>query len=135
MDRPSPKEWRLVARCLLEEGILIGSYTEIWTDPLPWRVLPTFRECIDAITVLIGGGHGVEPSFVKACVMHSSSDGFVSYFLDEVAEFVVKDPEARAYWETLVTDDRFPHRCPHCPAAAYVGYLQVECKAECRSGS
>lgn len=130
-EGPTQKEYRLVARCLLESGLQIGSYEEIWTSTQAWRALGTLRECMDAITLLIGGNHAVKASFVKACVMQADGISETPYVLDEMAEFLVSDDEARQYWQTMTGDDMFPHRCPHCKAAAYVGFLQVECKARC----
>lgn len=128
---PSALEHKLVARCLLENGVLIGSHAEIWTSGIAWRALGTFRECIDAITLLIGGGHAVQASFVKACVMQADGLSEVPFCLDEIAEFMVNDPEARLYWHVRVRDDMYPHACPRCGSAAYVGFLQIECRARC----
>jgi hypothetical protein len=132
IEIPSEKEMKLVARCMLESSILIGSQKDIWTHPSAWRMLTTFRECINAITTLIGGNHGVKASFIKACVMQSDGMSEVPFALDEVAEFLVDDNEARVYWQTMCIDDMFPHTCPHCGAAAYIGYLLVECKGKCQ---
>lgn len=131
MRPASAKEYRLVARCILESGILIGSYSDIWTHHYATEVLGTLRECIDAISLLIGGSHSVKASFVKACVMQADGLSKAPLFLDEVAEFLVEDDECRVYWQGMCLDDRFPHRCPHCNAAAFIGFLQVECKAKC----
>lgn len=131
---PTDWEWKLVARCMLEQHVLFGSFEEIWASPLTWRALGTWRECIDAISLLIGGSHSVKASFVKSCVMQADGISEAPYMLDEVAEFLVEDSEARVYWQAMCADDRFPHRCPHCGAAAYVGFLQVECKAACPRG-
>lgn len=98
------------------------------------QVLGTFRECIDAITTLIGGGHGVRASFVKACVMQADGLGKTPYLLDDVAEFLITDQESRDYWQMMCQDDRFPHKCPQCGAAAFIGFLQIECKAQCSRG-
>lgn len=130
-EGPTDKEYRLVARCFLESGTLIGSYEDIWSVPAAWRALGTFRMCMDAITLLIGGGHAVKASFVKACVMQTDGISEAPYLLDEMAEFLVDDDEARTHWQTFITEDRFPHRCPRCSAAAFIGFLQVECKARC----
>lgn len=124
-------ERALVARALLESGILIGSVDEIWSHPSAYRALGTWRMCVEAITDLIGGGHGVQASFVKACVMQIDGLDSAPYALEEVAEFIVSDPIARMYWQSMVTDRDYPHRCPHCSAAAFVGFLQVDCKARC----
>ena len=131
---PSHKERRLLARCLLESGVLIGSVDEIWTHGIPWKALPTFRECVESITLLVGGGHAVRAPFVKSCVLQSTRVGFAPFCLDEIAEFLVADGEARDYWDGQVSDDMYPHRCPFCGAAAFIGFNQVECKASCQSG-
>lgn len=131
MFTPSKIERALVARALLEGGVLIGSVDEIWTHPSAYRALGTWRMCIEAITDLIGGGHGVQPSFVKACVLQFDGISETPFALEEVADFIVSDPVARMYWQTLIPDVDYPHRCPHCSAAAFVGFLQVDCKARC----
>ncbi len=128
---PSPEEFRLVARCLLESGVLIGSPEEIWTHSSAFRALETLRECVDAIVQLIGGKHGVKASFVKACVMQADGLSEAPFCLDEVAEFLVHDGEARRYWQGHVSDDMYPHRCPVCGAAAFIGFLQIDCKGSC----
>lgn len=122
----------LVARALMESGELIGSEDEIWSSPYAYRALVTWRLCIEAITELIGGGHGVQASFVKACVMHMDDMSTnAPYALDAIAEFMVGDTLCRLYWSALVSDQDYPHRCPHCNAAAFIGFLQVDCKACC----
>ena len=131
MTGPSRIERALVARALLEGAVLIGSPDDIWSSPLAFRALATFRMCVEAITELIGGGHGVQASFVKACVLQMDGLGGVPYALEEMAEFLVSDTVARMYWDGMTCDSRFPHRCPHCSSAAYVGFLQVDCKASC----
>jgi hypothetical protein len=131
VTRPTKIERALVARCLLESGVLIGTVDEIWTHPNAYRAFETWRMCVDAIVELIGGGHGVQSSFVKACVMQFDGLSGVPYALEEVAEFLVTDPVARMYWDGLTLDSHYPHRCPHCRAAAFVGFNQVDCKARC----
>lgn len=130
---PSLKEQHLLSRCLIEAGVFPETSTrQLWGSPLAWVAYSTWRECLDALTILIGGGHGVEASFVKACVMQADGISEVPYCLDEIAEFMVDDAEARAYWQQLCQDDMFPHVCPRCGAAAFVGFLIVECKAQCQ---
>ncbi len=128
---PSDTEYRLVARCMLENGILIGSHAELWGHGSAWLVLLTMRQCIEAITELIGGGHGVQKSFVKSCVMQMDGVTSVPYHLEDITEFLIDDSEARAYWQSLCTDDRYPHRCPACGMAAFIGFLLIDCKGEC----
>jgi hypothetical protein len=131
-DEPSPMERALVARALCEQGVLIGTADDIWTHPSAYRALFTWRLCVDAISLLIGGGHGVQASFVKACVMQMDEvGGTVPFALDEIADFMMTDGVARLYWTCFVSDDDWPHRCPHCGAAAFVGYLLVDCRARC----
>lgn len=130
---PSPQERELVGRCLLEQGVLIGSVDEVWTHPNASRALRTLRMCVDAIAELVRGGHGVKASYVKAVVMQTDGLSDFPFALDEVAEFLVEDGRARAYWDVRVPDRRrFPHRCPRCGAAAFVGFNLVDCKAGCR---
>lgn len=128
---PTKAEKMLIARCLLECGELIGSVDDIWTSPRAYRALTTWRMCIDAIVDLIGGSHAVQASFIKACVMQTDGISATPAFLEEIAEFLVSDTLARLYWQSLVSDKHFPHRCPHCNAAAFIGFLQVDCKARC----
>ncbi len=121
-----------MARCLADQGvILVESLEEVWYTGLGPRALGTWRECVDAITLLIGGGHAVQASFIKACVMQADGISEIPFCLDEVAEFLVDDHEARAYWQDMLPDERFPHLCPACGAAAYWGYNVIECKAGC----
>jgi hypothetical protein len=117
---------------MLQQGLLIGNEEEIWTHQNAWRALGTFRECVDAITLLIGGSHGVEASFVKACVMQAEGLAGTPYALDEIAEFMVTDSECRHYWQTQTNDDRFPDRCPFCGGAGWIGFNLIECKGRCR---
>lgn len=129
---PNASERRLIARCLFEGGVLIGSPDEIWSHSDAYRALGTWRECIDAITQLTDGKHMVRASFVKACVMQSEDlNGQVPFELETIADFVTSDSEARHYWDQLMADDRFPGRCPFCGAAAYIGFFQIECKSRC----
>lgn len=132
-ESPSKSERELIGRCLLECGELIADdIDQVWTHPLAYRALKTWRLCVDAITELIGGGHGVQASFVKACVMQTDGLRDAPFLLDEIAEFMIIDGRARKYWDGLTVDKWFPHRCPHCRAAAFIGYLQVDCKARCK---
>jgi hypothetical protein len=128
---PTEVERRLIARALLESGLLIGNVVEIWTHPRAYRALTTWRMCMEAITDLIGGGHGIQASFVKACVMQFDGLEGVPWGLEEIAEFLVDDPLARMYWDAMIPDKHYPHRCPRCESAAFVGFLQVDCKARC----
>lgn len=121
----------LIYRCLMESGLSIGSVDDVWSDSRAWRSLGTWRMCIDAITELIGGNHGVKASFIKACVMQTDGLGSVPYALEEVADFLVTDTLARLYWQSMVPDGDYPHKCPHCNSAAFIGFLQVDCKARC----
>lgn len=117
----------------MEAGELIGSQDEIWSHPSAFRALATWRLCIRAIDALIAGKHGVQASFIKTHVMQSVSSlgNMVPFCLDSIAEFMVTDTMARLYWDSLTNDKHYPHRCPHCGAASFVGYLQVDCKARC----
>ncbi len=128
---PSPIERRLVARALLTGGVLIGNEDEIWTHSSALRALGTLRMCVEAIGMLYRGGHGIQPSYVKAIVMQEDGLSGAPFALEEVADFLLTDPEARAYWDGLLPDRHFPHRCPHCGAAAFIGFLQVWCKGRC----
>lgn len=131
---PTKTERMLVARALCEAGELIGSPDEIWSHPSAFRALATWRLCINAITALIAGKHGVQASFIKAHAMKSLSGlGDITLFcLDSIAEFLVTDTMARLYWDSLTSDPHYPQRCPHCGAAAFIGYTQIDCKARCK---
>jgi hypothetical protein len=131
-DPPSKTERELIARCMMECGELMGdNVDQIWTHHLAYKALVTWRMCIESITDLIGGGHGVQASFVKACVMQTDGLRGTPYLIDEIAEFMLADGRARMYWDSLTVDKWYPHRCPHCRAAAFIGFLQVDCKAGC----
>lgn len=128
---PTLGESRVIVKFLIEKEMLGCSPDEVWQHGSAWRLLGTLRECIDAITLLIGGSHSVKASFIQACVMQADGISEVPFFLAELSEFLVEDGEARRFWQGMCTDDRFPHRCPRCGAAAFIGFLQVECKSQC----
>lgn len=129
---PTKSERFHIARCLTMYGVLIGSEREIWTHPSATRALVTWRLCLEAITELIGGRHGIEASFIQACVMQLEDVVEVPFALSEVAEYLATDSTARLYWRLMCLDrENFPHRCPHCGAAAFVGFNLVDCKARC----
>jgi hypothetical protein len=116
----------------MESGLLIADdVDQVWTNPTAFRALVTWRMCVDAIVELIGGRHGVQSSFVKACVLQTEGLKSMPFGLEEIADFLVTDTMARLYWDAMLADMRYPHRCPHCSSAAYVGFLQVDCKARC----
>lgn len=130
VDPPSAIEYELVARCLLSSGVLIGSPKEVWSHPGAARALRTMRRCVEVIEHLVASGSGITPSNIRAVVSRGLYES--PYCLEELAEFLVDDPRARAHWGSAVRDDMFPHRCPLCKrAAAFVGYNLVECKARC----
>lgn len=129
---PTKRERWLVYRCLLTEGVLIGNEEEIWSVQAAYRALATMRLCIDAIERLIAIGFSVEETNVKSVVMQVDDLGDVPFVLDEMAHFLVIDSGARHYWQTRLRDEKFPHTCDRCGAAAYIGLNQVECKAGCR---
>lgn len=129
---PSRAERLLVGRAVMESGLLIADNIEqVWTHPSAFRALATWRMCIEAIVEIIGEKHSVQASFIKAVVMQTDGLKGYPYALEELADFLVSDTLARLYWDALVGDRHYPHRCPHCSAAAFVGFLQVDCKARC----
>lgn len=136
---PSAIERRLVYRCLLESGILIGSEADIWTSVRAHQALETMRICIAEIHDLVLKGQAVLPAAIKLGAKDLwQRTGWPShrFALDEVADFLVNDSEARRHWENSVPDDRFPHTCPLCKrSAAFVGFNSVECKAKCTTSS
>ena len=134
---PTKIERMLVARALCEAGELIGSTDEIWSHPSAFRALATWRLCINAITALIAGKHGVQASFIKSHVMKhtagmSNLGSITPFCLDSIAEFMVTDTMARLYWDSITNDPHYPQRCPRCGAAAFIGYTQIDCKARCK---
>lgn len=44
----------------------------------------------------------------------------------------IVDSIKRVQADVKECDEDFPHRCPHCEAAAFVGLTKVDCKAQCR---
>jgi hypothetical protein len=122
-----------VARCLIASGELYGDEDDVWTHHVAYRALATWRLCMEAISMLVRGKHAVQASYIKGIVMQEDGLADRPIFLDDIAEWMVEDAEARLYWQSLAPDERFPHRCPHCGSAAYVGFLQVSCKARCPS--
>lgn len=129
---PTPRERWLVYRCLLTEGVLLGNEQEIWSVPAAYRALATLRLCIDAIERLAIVGFSVDESNVKSVVMQTDGIDGYPFVLDEMAHYLINDQGARHYWQTRLQDERYPHVCDRCGAAAFVGFLQVECKAGCR---
>lgn len=122
----------MVYRCLLTEGVLIGNEEEIWSVPAAYRTLVTMRLCIDAIGRLATAGFSVDETNVKSVVMQTDGLDGIPFVLDEMTHFLVDDPGARHYWQTRLHDEKFPHTCDRCGAAAYIGLNQIECKAGCR---
>lgn len=131
---PSKIEKRHVWRAILIQDVMIISEEDLWANhPIAFRALVTMRLCMDAIQRLIDGQHEVNAGFVKAVVMQGDDmDGEVPFMLDEMAEYLMTDEEARRWWQSQIADSRYPHRCPFCSAAAYIGFNQIECRALCR---
>jgi hypothetical protein len=129
---PTKQERRHIWRCFLIKEILIGSEDDVWTAPSAYRALATLRHCMSAIKQLVDGQHGIEASFIKAIVMQTDGMGQMPFALDEVAEYLCEEHEARRWWQSQVSDSRFPHRCPECGSAAYIGLRLIECRANCR---
>ncbi len=128
---PNEHERTLVWRCILESETLIGDIDDIWSHISSHRALVTMRLCVEAIGMLVRGKYSVQPSFVKSIVMQTDDIDRVPFLLEEMSEFLVADDEARAYWHTLMPDDRYPHECPFCGAAAFIGCISIDCKAKC----
>ena len=131
MKNPSDEERWIVWRCLLESGILIGSIIETWTHRNAWLMLGTLRECIDALMLIIDSGISVHPDTIKVCVMQSEGLDCVPFSLGEMTHFLCENPRARNYWQTFVPDSHYPHKCPKCGFAAFIGFNLVDCKARC----
>lgn len=133
---PTGSERFLLGRCILDANLLFADDVEqVWSQPTAFKALVTWRLCIDAIVELIGGRHGIQASFIQACVMQTDGLKSAPIWLEEISEYLVSNTLARLYWTALISDAHYPHRCPHCSAAAYVGFLQVECKARCSAST
>jgi hypothetical protein len=129
---PSPKEKRIITRCMNEQDVVYGDTEYIWSQPSAYRMLATMRLCLDAIVNLANMHHEVNPSFIVAVVMQTNDMGEPPFGLTEMAEHLCTNTDARAYWVSMMTDGQYPHRCPFCGAAAYIGLRMIECKSECR---
>lgn len=128
---PTPSERNLIAKSLILCGELIGSVDDIWTHPNAFKALGTWRFCMEAIAELVSNRYTVMPSFIKSIVLKKCIATGWPYLLDEIAEFLVNDNAARRYWDGVISDPHYPHRCPHCNSAAFVGFLQIDCKVRC----
>lgn len=129
---PTPAERRLVYRCFLHQMILLGNEEEIWSVPDAWRMLNTLRSCVSGIEALTKVGFPVTPDGVMSATLLQVGVGPEPFHLADMAVHLCEDDEARLYWQTQLNDEKFPHRCPNCGAAAYVGFNQVDCRARCR---
>lgn len=132
---PTKAERHLVYRCLLTRHGLIGDEDDMWASPFAPPVLKALRTCVRAILNLIENREGVYASSIKMRVTSWWGTSAVGG-LDEMADFLVDDREAREYWQGLQPDSRYPHTCPLCGRSpAYVGFLTVECRSKCASSS
>lgn len=132
MDKPSSEERWIVWKCLMDNGLLIGSLDEVWTHRNAWLLLTTLRECMDAISLIVGAGIAVHSETIKSCVMQSDGMDTAPFGLSYMAEFLYEDNRARTYWQSMTPDDKFPHKCPYCKSAAFIGFNMVDCKAKCK---
>lgn len=132
MKQPTAKEKYLIARFMTVYRHMSCSVDEVWTSQDAYVALTTWRYCVDAIDELVKGNHGVQPSFIKAYVMQLTTIPSTPRFLDDMAEFITDDQVARAYWDSILKDSHYPHSCPNCGSAAFIGFLQIDCKASCR---
>jgi hypothetical protein len=129
---PSYGEKLIVAGAMMECGELIGSLEEIWTHPLAYKCLGTLRLCVEGIQRLVASKQAVDADSIKAVVMYHNGFQPAPYMLSDLAEYLTVNSYARLHWSTQVPDSMFPHRCPFCSAAAFIGFLQIECKNDCR---
>ncbi len=130
-DSPSYGERLIVAGAMLESGELIGSLEEIWTHPLAYKCLDSLRLCVVGIQRLVASKQAVDANNIRAVVMYHNGFNVPPYMLDDLAEYLVTNPYGKLHWQQSVPDSMFPHKCPFCQAAAFIGFLQVECKANC----
>ena len=129
---PTQEERWIVWRCLLEGGLLIGSIDEVWTHQHAWNTFKTLHECMDALELIINANLSVNAITIRACVLQSDNVSSMPFAMREMSEFLVENDRARNYWQTHIATNMHPHRCPHCGAAAFIGFNLIDCLARCR---
>lgn len=129
---PTQKEKRLVWRCMNDQDIHYGDQDYIWSQGSAYQLLVTLRLCVESIVHLTNMHNEVTPDFVKTVVIQTNDLEGLPFCLDEMSMFLCIDAEAKSYWSTFCFDGAFPHKCPFCGAAAYIGLRMVDCRAMCR---
>ena len=134
---PTNQERLVLWEMMLRSQALSGGLDEVWRHPATWRALGTMRRAVRSLDGLARLGRAVAASRVKRGMeglpfLEGEEDP--PFMLDEVVEHLLCDGRAKDYWMRLMPDERFPHQCPLCGLAAFVGFTQVECRHGCFGG-
>lgn len=129
-ERIARRARRLVASCLLEEGILIGSLDDIMGHHLFPMALFTFRECNSAIEYILENRMSLTKQNIRL-IANSHTQSRLEY-LDEIVDLCLNNTLARMFWRSRVPDpELYPHRCPDCLGAAFIGIVSIDCRSRC----
>ena len=129
-DPPDPEEREIIAELMMSTGALIGTVDQIWTHPSSGRALVTMRRAIRAIDHLVRLGRALGATRVKMAITALAEEGDEEYpfMLDETVKHLLEDGHARTYWDMLMPTKDYPHVCPRCGHACFIGFLQIDCK-------
>lgn len=116
--------------CLIDAGALVGSVDEIMSTKMGREAHVTLRMCVDAVRYLIERKMALSRQNLKLIVCSECTSPPPN--IDEMAAFFVDNKLARKFWRGRIQDpDLFPHVCPLCGGAAFIGFAQVDCRSRC----
>lgn len=130
---PNTEESWIVWNCFLQFGILLGSEEEVWSHQFAFAGLKTMRLLVETIKFFAKENQEISVYNLETYLLKNNvefNNDQYSYS-SEMSDFLIYNPRARVYWQSLLKDDKFPHLCPFCGRAAYIGFMQIECKAKC----
>ena len=122
------REREIVADIMASAENLIGSVDDLWTHPSARRIHTTLGLVVLGLFELVAAGRAIGMSRLRTAVYGIAPRGSELYALDEVMQHLMTDPKARCFWDDLMPDKSYPHRCPRCSLAAFVGFNRVSCK-------
>lgn len=125
-------ERRLVSRCLLESSVLICSEDDMLHHPLGFSGLVAFRFCVSSIGVLLSKKVAVSQPNVKLTAIIEYGGELANIpLINELSTFCVDDNAARAFWRGRIPMGSYPHMCPQCDSACFIGFNQIDCRLRC----